>query len=167
MSRHVCPACHAEVQIDAGEDEAPGPESFAGLQSLTRPWVEHNFGPTVPPPAPAPNPWEAGSDNHLIHELTVENLLMKHQLQVLQNVLGMVEEVGELAHALLKQAQGIRGPWDTLEAKAKDALGDVFVFAANVANRKGWDLARVVRDVWEVVRDRDWRKNPGTGQGAG
>ena len=49
--------------------------------------------------------------------------------------LGMVEEVGELAHCLLKRTQRIRGfddPAFFLE-QFKDALGDIGIYAANYA----------------------------------
>src|SRR5215469_601041 len=49
--------------------------------------------------------------------------------------LGMVEEMGELAHCLLKRYQGIRGYDDPLHFREefKDALGDIGVYAANYA----------------------------------
>jgi len=53
--------------------------------------------------------------------------------------LGMVEEIGELAHCLLKRHQQIRGyddPVFFLE-EFKDALGDIGVYAANYAYNEG------------------------------
>lgn len=49
--------------------------------------------------------------------------------------LGMIEELGELAHCLLKRRQGIRG-YDNAEVfieAFKDALGDIGIYAANFA----------------------------------
>ena len=42
-------------------------------------------------------------------------------------LLGAVEELGELAHAHLKQEQGIR-VFEDFDAKAQDAVGDCVVF---------------------------------------
>ncbi|SRR5258705_1097787 len=49
--------------------------------------------------------------------------------------LGMVEEIGELAHCLLKREQGIRGFDDPIYFldQLKDALGDIGIYAANYA----------------------------------
>lgn len=72
-------------------------------------------------------------------------------------VLGMAEEVGELSHAVLKKRQLIRGTPEEHDEAAKDAIGDVFVYAMDVCNRMGWDLEDIMRDTWEkVVRKRDW-----------
>lgn len=49
--------------------------------------------------------------------------------------LGMVEELGELAHCLLKRRQAIRG-YDNVEyfrGEFIDALGDIGIYAANFA----------------------------------
>jgi NTP pyrophosphatase (non-canonical NTP hydrolase) len=43
-------------------------------------------------------------------------------------LLGMIEEVGELAHAWLKKEQGIRGTEDQHMADLKDAVGDIAIF---------------------------------------
>ncbi len=50
-------------------------------------------------------------------------------------LLGLVEEVGELAGAHLKELEGIRGDAAFHEAKAKDAIGDVVIFLANYCNK--------------------------------
>lgn len=49
------------------------------------------------------------------------------------SVFGVMEEVGELAHAHLKQKQGIRMNEDH-DAKAKDAIGDVIIYLLGVMN---------------------------------
>lgn len=77
-------------------------------------------------------------------------------------LLGAVEELGELAHAHLKEAQGIRTSEDH-DAKAKDAVGDVIVFLADYCNSRGWDLEQIVIDAWEVAKKRDWKKDPVNG----
>lgn len=78
-------------------------------------------------------------------------------------LLGIMEEVGELAHAHLKNEEGIRGtPEEHLIAKV-DALGDVIVYLAHYAHRSGIDLQGALEVTWNKVKQRDWKKNPKTG----
>ena len=73
-----------------------------------------------------------------------------------QHFMGMVEELGELSHALLKQDQGIRGRWGDHEEEAKDAVGDLFIFALSLCNSRGWSLEQIIQDTWTQVQRRDW-----------
>jgi len=77
-------------------------------------------------------------------------------------LLGMIEEAGELCHAVLKSRQGIRGFNDPEKRRAavKDACGDLMVFMCNFAIIEGFDLAECLEEVWAEVKQRDWRKNP-------
>ncbi|KKM93508.1 hypothetical protein LCGC14_1207700 [marine sediment metagenome] len=75
----------------------------------------------------------------------------------LTNLLGVVEEVGELAHAELKGTMGIRGVDDE---EAKDAVGDILIFLASYCNQKGFDMRVVMNDVWRKVKQRDWQLYP-------
>jgi NTP pyrophosphatase (non-canonical NTP hydrolase) len=78
--------------------------------------------------------------------------------------MGVVEEVGELSHALLKSEQGIRGTQEEHEAAAKDAVGDIYVYLADLCGRKGWDSQAIIEEVWaKVVQKRNWNANPQTG----
>lgn len=70
----------------------------------------------------------------------------------------MVEEIGELAHASLKQRQGIRGTKEELEEKVKDAAADVIIATAGFCFRRGIDLQTAVEMAWAEVRVRDWTK---------
>lgn len=79
-----------------------------------------------------------------------------------QPLLGVVEEVGELAHAHLKREQNIRINEDH-EAKAKDAIGDVIIYLTNYCTLQGWDIEKIVEDVWAEVSKRDWVANPEEG----
>ena len=54
--------------------------------------------------------------------------------------LGMIEEVGELARALLKAEQGIRGAEDQHRARMIDAVGDITIFLADYCNVRGIEL---------------------------
>lgn len=77
--------------------------------------------------------------------------------------LGIVEEMGELAHAMLKQKQKIRGTHEEWEAKGKDAVGDIIVFLAHLCNEKGWSLAECLDTAWSEASVRDWIKFPTNG----
>lgn len=77
-------------------------------------------------------------------------------------LLGVQEEVGELAHAYLKLAQGIRTNEDH-DAKAKDAVGDIIIFLCDFCTQSGYDLEALVTSCWDQVKQRDWKKNSVTG----
>jgi NTP pyrophosphatase (non-canonical NTP hydrolase) len=76
-------------------------------------------------------------------------------------LLGAVEELGELAHAHLKQTQGIR-LHENHEENAKDAIADVVIYLADYCSSRGFDMQAIVEQTWEKVRQRDWKKNPNT-----
>jgi NTP pyrophosphatase (non-canonical NTP hydrolase) len=77
-------------------------------------------------------------------------------------VVGVAEEVGELSHAVLKRAQGIRGTKAEHDAAIRDALADIIIFCCDVASAEGFDLEAEVVTTWERVRKRDWKANPDT-----
>ena len=77
-------------------------------------------------------------------------------------VFGMMEELGELAHALLKQVQGVRTTEDHNE-NIKDAIGDLLIFTIGLANTLDLDLRSVIAETWGKVKIRDWKKYPETG----
>lgn len=52
----------------------------------------------------------------------------------LDSFLGCIEELGELTHAELKLAQGIRGDAALHEANAKDAVGDLTIYLLGLMN---------------------------------
>lgn len=76
---------------------------------------------------------------------------------------GAVEELGELAHALLKQEQRIRGTYEEHEEAAKDAMGDLVIYLFDLAHLRGWNLAEIVNMTWAEVKKRDWNTNPQDG----
>ena len=78
-------------------------------------------------------------------------------------LMGAVEEMGELHHALLKQEQGIRGTWSEHEASAKDAVGDIIIYLTDLCTSRGWSLQDVIEETWQQVEARDWRANPEKG----
>lgn len=75
-------------------------------------------------------------------------------------LLGAVEEIGELAHAHLKQEQDIRGSTAEHEAAGKDAVADTVIYLADYCAGRGWDLDEIVTSVWEKVSQRDWQADP-------
>lgn len=72
--------------------------------------------------------------------------------------------VGELAHAVLKREQGIRGSAAQREAAERDAVGDIVIYLADFCHRRGYDLDAIIQETWGQVRQRDWKKNPQTGR---
>lgn len=79
-------------------------------------------------------------------------------------LLGIVEELGELAHAILKLRQGIRGTPAEHEAAAKDAVGDLFIFLTNFCSARDWVLEDIIHDTVATVLRRDWQANKQSGQ---
>lgn len=80
-----------------------------------------------------------------------------------EQLLGVVEEIGELAHSELKAQQGIRGSAEKHEAAAKDAVGDLLIFLMGYLQKRGWKLSECLLQAWDEVKDRDWVKYPDTG----
>ncbi len=85
------------------------------------------------------------------------------QQQPADPLLGVVEEVGELAHAHLKASQSIRGTPEELQAEARDAIGDIVIYLASYCNTNGYDLEDCVSRAWSEVKKRDWQKYPKDG----
>lgn len=79
-------------------------------------------------------------------------------------LIGMQEELGELAHAHLKQEQKIRGNEDH-EGNAKDAIGDLFMFMMDYCNGRGWDIETIITETARGVLQRDWKADPNLGTG--
>lgn len=105
----------------------------------------------------------------------------------IEPLLGMTEELGELSHAVLKGWQGIRGSKEEHDAAARDAVGDLLVYACGFViarareeceqlRREGaltaeeerrvwdkWSLQSILETTWTEVRARDWSQNPRNG----
>lgn len=77
---------------------------------------------------------------------------------------GVVEEVGELSHAHLKLKQGIRGSAESLEAEARDAIGDILIFMMDYCCARGWDMQDILTETWDEVKQRDWKRFPKNGR---
>ena len=104
-----------------------------------------------------------------LHELQAEHMAwLERNFPQQQNhdpLLGLVEEVGELAHAHLKAAQSIRGMPQEHRADAIDAIGDIVIFLASYCNSNGFDLESAVVETWHKVKQRDWQRYPQDGEG--
>lgn len=76
-------------------------------------------------------------------------------------LLGAMEELGELAHAHLKDEQKIRTHENHLLMKI-DAIADVIIYLTDYCSNEGIDLEQALIDTWNEVKKRDWKKNPET-----
>lgn len=78
-----------------------------------------------------------------------------------QQFKGIVEELGELAHADLKTEQNIRGydaiKWDH---EVKDAVGDIVIYLINWCNTKDISFFECLNLALMTIKNRDWIKNP-------
>lgn len=77
-----------------------------------------------------------------------------------RNLLGAMEELGELAHAHLKGEQGIRHTPEEIIEKKKDAVGDIFAFLCNYCDSQGLTLHECIVHAWNEIKDRDFKKDP-------
>lgn len=80
-----------------------------------------------------------------------------------QPLMGVVEEVGELAHAYLKATQNIRGSAASHREAMIDAVGDQMVFLVNFCSHLGIDASEALRTTWTQVKARNWQVNSHTG----
>ena len=79
------------------------------------------------------------------------------------SLLGIVEEVGELAHAHTHNKQRVRTN-ENHASNMKDAVGDITIFLMSFCTSYGWDYQSIIEGVWKKVSDRDWVKFPGNGR---
>lgn len=80
-------------------------------------------------------------------------------------LLGVIEEVGELAHAQLKQEQGIRGTFAEHHAAKIDAAGDIAIYLMDYCHQQGFLLCDAIESAWGEVSKRNWKKHKKTGRG--
>lgn len=79
------------------------------------------------------------------------------------SLLGVMEELGELAHAHLKGLQGIRHTPAEIVNMKRDAVGDIVIFLADYCTRNDIDFHTAVWATWDQVKQRNWTKNKETG----
>lgn len=77
---------------------------------------------------------------------------------------GMTEELGELAHAILKYKQGIRGMTEEkMKKEAGDAFGDINVYGCQLLTQIGLDADEETTKAADEILKRDWTKDKVTG----
>lgn len=76
--------------------------------------------------------------------------------EIMFQALGVCEEAGELAHAVLKYKQGIRG-YDRTKTREEvaDAIGDIFIYACGVADELDINVVSAIVDAWRHVKERN------------
>jgi NTP pyrophosphatase (non-canonical NTP hydrolase) len=79
--------------------------------------------------------------------------------------LGAAEEVGELAHAVLKHVQKIRGMGnkEAYRAAAGDAIADTVVYLVQLCTSLRLDFGTLFEETARQVMMRDWKANKETG----
>lgn len=77
-----------------------------------------------------------------------------------EQLIGIVEELGELAHARLKARQQIRA----IDMYAEqDAIGDMLIYLFNYCSEMGYSVEHIINETWKTVSLRDWLKYPKDG----
>jgi len=74
--------------------------------------------------------------------------------------LGVCEEAGEIAHAVLKMDQGIRGDKEKHLLDLEDGIGDLIIFAMGLATNYNLNIDECLQETWNRVKERDWKRNP-------
>lgn len=67
------------------------------------------------------------------------------------------EEAGELAHVILKQAQGIR-PETSSDEHLRDAIGDIGVALMALCASRQWSFSDILSEVSTKVLKREWKQ---------
>jgi len=75
-------------------------------------------------------------------------------------LLGMIEELGELAHAHLKMLQNIRGTKQKHQTEKGDAIGDIVIYMSDYCTANDINFQDIVEAAWDEVKQRDWIKYP-------
>lgn len=119
---------------------------FDLLQDEVSEWALKNFGPQ-----PIHRPVMGVSEE--VGELAEAAL----------SLLKVVAASGRLSHAQLKKEQGIRGGEEKYLAAAENAVGDIIIYLCDYCSKAKLSIAGAIQKTWNEVKQRDWRKNPVTG----
>jgi len=103
--------------------------------------------------------------------LTLRELQVEHEPWLRHNfpsvesweaLVGLQEEVGELAHAHLKGFNNIREMRSeaAIIAAKTDAVGDILIYLVSYCITNGLDLQQCLETTWARVKKRDWRADP-------
>jgi NTP pyrophosphatase (non-canonical NTP hydrolase) len=80
-------------------------------------------------------------------------------------VMGLVHEIGKLAHAELLDVQDIKGSPSVRQSRIKDAVGDAAIYLLQYCSSRRLSLATVLEDTWAAVSRRNWKRYRNTGIG--
>lgn len=75
------------------------------------------------------------------------------------------EEAGEVARAVVKKRQGIRGTDAEWDAKLMEESADTVIALCELAGIAGFSLQTVIAERWGVVRNRDFVTDKVSGGG--
>lgn len=116
-------------------------KKYTSRQAELRTWQDRNFPRSR---------YEKMSKEELI------NLIVK-----LQCALGMAEEVGEVAHHILKGTQGIRDGRNGFNVdEITDGVADSRIYGTQLLSEFDVDAEETFVEVVEEVLDRDWIDQP-------
>jgi len=88
-----------------------------------------------------------------------------HEDDPLRFVVGMSEEVGEVAHHVLKGIQGIRGGQGGINKhEVADGVADSFIYGMQLLSTLGINAEEVLERTINEVMQRDWINNPDNGK---
>lgn len=73
-----------------------------------------------------------------------------------QQLMGVMEEVGELSHAHLKRIQGIRGTPEEHRLMIQDSVADIIIFLCGYCSYEDIDLEANLEATAQRVMERDW-----------
>lgn len=79
---------------------------------------------------------------------------------VLSDALGVAEEAGEIARAVLKRRHGTRGSHDDWTAQLRTEAADVLLVLMVLAEREGFDLMCAAHQRYQEIKDRDVNHDP-------
>lgn len=65
-----------------------------------------------------------------------------------QPLVGIIEEIGEFAHAYLKKFQGIRGTAEDHDIAMRDAVGDIAIYLMDFCTRVNLDYKEILFTTW-------------------
>lgn len=78
----------------------------------------------------------------------------------MNQIVGLAEEVGELARAVLKKERGIRGSDGEWHEEIEKEIGDVAISLLMVCNSVGVNFEEMLRERWEHVKARSVNHDP-------
>lgn len=74
--------------------------------------------------------------------------------KMIHPLVGIIEEVGELAHVVLKETQTIRYTPDVVIAKKKDAVSDIMIFLAHYCTKNSFTMPEIQVPAQEMIHVR-------------